>query len=212
MEPAEYYGPGRKPCALLFENSIAGSEQVPSYSHRAIANVVNRRKTIHVRPTVLLFPSLYMAPRIPRVALIEKETAMSNTATATANVIFDPAIHATDAEGNPVMRKDGTFALKRGRKPGTPNGTTVTRKGFDVQAVSAAYLARVMASGDLNELTRFSMLKQVDKVAFLASTPEYQTTVTDKIVATAAEKIEAILTEAGAENYSAIMELVRFGK
>lgn len=154
-----------------------------------------------------------MATRARRAALIEKETTMSNnTTTATENVIFDPAIHATDADGNPVMRKDGTFAMKRGRKPGTANGTTVTRKGFDVQAVSAAYLARVMASGDLNELTRFSMLKQTDKVAFLATTPEYQTTVGEKIVKTAAEKIEAILTEAGAENYSAIMELVRFGK
>ena len=45
---------------------------------------------------------------------------MSNKSnTATANVIFDPAIHATDNEGNPVMRKDGTFALKRGRKAGS---------------------------------------------------------------------------------------------
>ena len=137
---------------------------------------------------------------------------MSNTnTTATANVIFDPAIHATDADGNPVMRKDGTFALKRGRKPGTPNGVTVSRGKFDVNAVSAAYLARVMAAGDLNEITRFSMLKPSDKVAFLATTPEYDETVTSKVVADAAEKINAILDAAGAENYSAIMELVRFG-
>ena len=132
---------------------------------------------------------------------------MSNT---TENVIFDPAIHAVDSEGNPVIRKDGTFALKRGRKPGSTNGIT-TRKGFDVAAVSGAYLARVMAAGDLDELTRFSMLKPSDKVAFLATTPEYNETVTAKVVADAAEKINAILDAAGAENYSAIMELVRFG-
>ena len=136
---------------------------------------------------------------------------MSNTTTTTANVIFDPAIHATDADGNPVMRKDGTFALKRGRKPGTPNGVTVSRGKFDVNAVTGAYLARVMASGDVEEITRFSMLKPADKLAFLATTPEYNETVTSKIVADAAEKINAILDAAGAENYSAIMELVRFG-
>lgn len=125
------------------------------------------------------------------------------------DVIFDATIHATDADGNPVMRKDGTFALKRGRKPGST--VTVTRGKFDVTAVSAAYLARVMAAGDLEELTRFSMLKPSDKVAFLATTPEYGETVTAKIVEDAASKIGAILDAAGEENYSAIMELVRFG-
>ena len=133
---------------------------------------------------------------------------MSNT--ATENVIFDPAIHATDAEGNPVMRKDGTFAMKRGRKPGSTNGIT-TRKGFDVAAVSGAYLARVMASGDVAEVTRFSMLKPSEKVAFLATTPEYAETVTTKIVSDAARRISAILDEVGAEHYSAVMDLVRFG-
>ena len=135
----------------------------------------------------------------------------TTTTTTIADVIFDPAIHATDADGNPVMRKDGTFALKRGRKPGTPNGVTVSRGKFDVNAVSAAYLARVMAAGDLNEITRFSMLKPSDKVAFLATTPEYDETVTSKVVADAAEKIDAILDAAGEEYYSAIMARVRTG-
>ena len=138
---------------------------------------------------------------------------MSNTITKSAvdNVIYDPAIHATDSDGNPVIRKDGTFALKRGRKPGTPNGVTITREKFDVAAVSGAYLARVMASGDLNEITRFSLLKPAEKVAFLATTPEYAETVTTKIVSDAARRISAILDEVGAEHYSAVMELVRFG-
>ena len=136
---------------------------------------------------------------------------MSNNTNTVADVIFDPAIHATDSDGNPVMRKDGTFALKRGRKPGTPNGVTVSRGKFDVTAVSGAYLARVMAAGDIDELTRFSMLKASDKVAFLATTPEYAETVTSKIVADAAAAIDAILEAAGAENYSAIMDKVRFG-
>lgn len=138
---------------------------------------------------------------------------MSKNTTAATTITFDPAIHAADENGNPVLRKDGTYALKRGRKAGSTNtGVTVTRKGFDVTAVSAAYLARIMAAGDIEELTRFSMLKPTEKVAFLTETPEYAETVTSKIITDAAEKIDAILTSAGVENYSAIMELVRFGK
>ena len=127
---------------------------------------------------------------------------------STTDTIFDPAIHATDADGNPVMRKDGTFALKRGRKA----GSTVTSGGsFDVEAVTGAYLARVMASGDLDALTAFTALGKGQRVAFLRTTPEYDERVTSKVIADAADKINAILDAAGAENYSAIMELVRFG-
>ena len=137
---------------------------------------------------------------------------MSNTNTNTntvADVIFDPAIHASDSAGNPVMRKDGTFALKRGRKL----GSTVTpgAGSFDVDAVTGAYLARVMASGDLDALTAFTALGKGQRVAFLRTTPEYDERVTSKIIADAADKINAILDAAGAENYSAIIERVRFG-
>ena len=140
---------------------------------------------------------------------------MSNiirTASDVANIIFDPAIHASDADGNPVIRKDGTFALKRGRKPGTPNTGTGTRGGFDVQAVSAAYLARAMAAGDLNAIMAFNGMTKGQRVEFLRGTPEYDERVTAKVVADAVEKINAILDAAGIENYSAIMELVRFGE
>ena len=136
---------------------------------------------------------------------------MSKNITTTENVIFNPAIHATDADGNPVMKKDGTFALKRGRKAGSTNSVTTTRKGFDVQAVTGAYLARVMAAGDLAELTRFSMLKPNEKVQFLVTLPEYAETITEKIITDAAEKISAILDAAGEENYTAILDRVRFG-
>ena len=132
---------------------------------------------------------------------------MSNSiATKPTKPTFDPEIHAADENGNPVYRKDGTIAMKRGRKPGST--VTVTRKGFDVNAISAAYLARVMAAGDLDELTRFSMLKPTEKITFLTTTPEYNETVTAKIVTDAVEKINAILDAAGAENYDAIMEAV----
>ena len=137
---------------------------------------------------------------------------MSNTNTnTTADVIFDPAIHATDADGNPVMRKDGTFALKRGRKPGTPNTGTGTRGGFDVQAVTGAYLARIMAAGDLDAIMAFNGMTKGQRVEFLRGTTEYQATVGDKIVTDAAAKIDAILDAAGEEYYSAIMARVRTG-
>ena len=136
---------------------------------------------------------------------------MSNKSNTIADVIFDPAIHAVDAAGNPVMRKDGTFALKRGRKVGSVNTGTGTRGGFDVDAVTGAYLARVMASGDLDALTAFTALGKGQRVAFLRTTPEYDERVTAKVIADAADKINAILDAAGAENYSAIMEIVRFG-
>ena len=130
----------------------------------------------------------------------------STTTTKTTKPTFDPSIHAADENGNPVYRKDGTIAMKRGRKPGST--VTVTRKGFDVNSVSAAYLARVMAAGDLEELTRFSMLKPTEKITFLTTTPEYTETVTAKIVTDAVEKIKSILDAAGSENYAAIMEAV----
>ena len=126
-----------------------------------------------------------------------------------SNIIFDPAIHAADAEGNPVMRKDGTFALKRGRKA----GSTVTpgAGSFDVDAVTGAYLARIMAAGDLNAITAFTAMNKGKRVEFLRTTPEYDERVTAKVVADAADKINAILSAAGAENYSAILDRVRFG-
>ena len=134
---------------------------------------------------------------------------MSNT--TTENVIFDPAIHATDADGNPVIRKDGTFAMKRGRKPGTPNTGTGTRGGFDVNAVTGAYLARIMAAGDLDAIMAFNGMTKGQRVEFLRTTPEYGETVGAKIVTDAAAKIDAILDAAGEEYYHAIMARVRTG-
>ena len=139
---------------------------------------------------------------------------MSNTTTTAApvnhGVTFDPTIHCTDKDGNPVPTAKG-WALKGNRGKNKGNGVTITREKFDVAAVSGAYLARVMASGDLNEITRFSLLKPTEKVAFLATTPEYNETVTTKIVSDAARRISAILDGVGAEHYSAVMDLVRFG-
>lgn len=136
---------------------------------------------------------------------------MSTNTNTVADVIFDPAIHATDNEGNPVMRKDGSFALKRGRKPGSTGTGTVTRGSFDVDAVTGAYLARVMAAGDLDAIMAFNGMTKGKRVEFLRGTPEYDERVTAKVVADAVEKINAILDAAGAENYSAIMDKVRFG-
>ena len=135
----------------------------------------------------------------------------NNTITLHNGIIFDPAIHAVDADGNPILRKDGTFSLRRGRKAGTPNTGTGTRGGFDVNAVTGAYLARVMAAGDLDAIMAFNGMTKGKRVEFLRSTPEYGETVGAKIVEDAVAKINAILDAAGEEHYHAIMELVRFG-
>ena len=133
--------------------------------------------------------------------------------TNTENVIFDPAIHAVDADGNPVMKLDGTFKLKPGRKVGTSTGAgTGTRGGFDVEAVTGAYLARAMTAGDLNAITVFTGLTKGQRVQFLRTTPEYGAIVTEKLVTDAVDAIGAILDAAGEENYAAIMDRVRFGK
>jgi hypothetical protein len=34
---------------------------------------------------------------------------------------FDPKVHAVDADGNPKKKSDGSWAMKRGRKPGSSN-------------------------------------------------------------------------------------------
>ena len=137
----------------------------------------------------------------------------TNTNTNIDNVIFDPAIHAVDADGNPVMKLDGTFKLKPGRKVGTSTGAgTGTRGGFDVEAVTGAYLARAMTAGDLNAITVFTGLTKGQRVQFLRTTPEYAALVTDKLITDAADAINSILDAAGEENYAAIMDRVRFGQ
>ena len=143
--------------------------------------------------------------------MFEKETIMSNTISMFNGIIFDPAIHASDADGQPILRKDGSFALKRGRKVGSTVTGTGTRGGFDVDAVTGAYLARIMAAGDLNAITAFTAMTKGKRVEFLRSTPEYAERVTAKVVEDAVEKINAILDAAGEEHYSAIMDKVRFG-
>ena len=136
----------------------------------------------------------------------------NNTVTLTdaAGTVFDPTIHRFIADGvTPDTKDDGTFKLKPGRKPGST--VTVTRGKFDVNAVSAAYLARAMASGDLDAIMAFNGMSKGQRVEFLTSTPEYAETVTAKVVADAAAKISAILDAAGPDLYHEIMELVRFG-
>jgi hypothetical protein len=44
---------------------------------------------------------------------------------------FDPLIHRVDDEGNPIRNKNGTYAKKRGRKP----GQRVTSRGGSKQTV-----------------------------------------------------------------------------
>ena len=135
---------------------------------------------------------------------------MSTAAPVNHGVTFDPTIHCTDKDGNPVPTAKG-WALKGNRGKNKGNGVTITREKFDVAAVSGAYLARVMAAGDLDAIVAFNGMTKGQRVEFLRGTTEYQTTVGDKIVTDAAAKIDAILDAAGEEYYSAIMARVRTG-
>lgn len=42
---------------------------------------------------------------------------------------FDPSIHATDSNGNPILKADGTYAKKRGRKKGVSYASVVNSGG-----------------------------------------------------------------------------------
>lgn len=46
---------------------------------------------------------------------------------ATAYAGFDPAVHATNPDGSPRMKKGGGYAMKRGRKSGDPAAATAPR-------------------------------------------------------------------------------------
>lgn len=54
---------------------------------------------------------------------VSENTTESSSGNNNPNV-FDPTIHAVDDNGNPKRKLDGTYAKKRGRKPGqTDNGS-----------------------------------------------------------------------------------------
>ena len=77
--------------------------------------------------------------------------------------------------------------------------------------MTGAYLARIMAAGDLDAIMAFNGMTKGQRVEFLRGTAEYGETVGAKIVEDAVAKINAILDAAGEEYYSAIMDKVRFG-
>ena len=54
-DPGEHDRPGGTPVHKMFDNSIGGGEQVPSYIRRAIVKAENRRKTHRVRPISFTF-------------------------------------------------------------------------------------------------------------------------------------------------------------
>lgn len=59
---------------------------------------------------------------------------VSDTLQLTAGLVqsadgFDPSIHATDSAGNPLLKKGGGFARKRGRKPGEGSTAAAPQPG-----------------------------------------------------------------------------------
>lgn len=94
---------------------------------------------------------------------------MSNTATT-----FNPAIHAVDENGEPRLRKDGTYALKRGRKAGTTYTPGVTsRSGVVLDDVKASVIRRLAATGDIDTIVQLTALTRANLRAVLENTPEW---------------------------------------
>lgn len=54
------------------------------------------------------------------------ETVTESTASAVGE-FFDPAIHATDADGNPIPKKGGGWRRKRGPAAGNTSGSSTPR-------------------------------------------------------------------------------------
>ncbi len=80
----------------------------------------------------------------PQPHAIEQAQEETKTTASKAQVddfgrAFDPAIHATDSDGNPRINKDGTFRKKRGSQkssqvnlPGTTPGDVSTKIGKSI--------------------------------------------------------------------------------
>lgn len=66
---------------------------------------------------------------------------------------FDPAIHQSDADGNPILNKDGSYRRKPGRKKGQGPKSQLNRLGADskidsVNAPAAEYRQAATATVD----------------------------------------------------------------
>lgn len=72
-------------------------------------------------------------PPLPEPAVIEDVSIEADHDATITNRhadsldLFDPAIHATNADGSPRIKADGTYARKRGRKAGGAAKTPVER-------------------------------------------------------------------------------------
>lgn len=96
----------------------------------------------------------------------QERTEQANTTSNTdsAGVIFNPEIHAVDADGKPKLTKAGRFAKRRGRKPGAdkpsresyikrPGGSSVSPKVSPGELTEAdIQKARQMGVGMANML------------------------------------------------------------
>lgn len=158
---------------------------------------------------------------------------MNNILTDVAGTVFDPTIHAATADGTPVTRKSGEFALKRGRKAGyaAHKGVT-TRLGVKLDPIRVEYIKElaVMSGTELAEFMALSKSAQND---VLKGTTHYASALAEINAHNAAidaqrARIESdkrnerirkhaaalckLLEKVAPEDYDDVMSLVRFGK
>lgn len=69
---------------------------------------------------------------------------------------FDPSIHATNEDGTPKRKVDGTYALKRGRKAGSAAASALPPKNAAQKAVAGAPGVSSPATITLDEAARQS--------------------------------------------------------
>lgn len=72
---------------------------------------------------------------------------------------FDPAIHATDSDGNPIVTKDGSFRFRRGmRAKITEAERAASRERAMVEAIKA-----LQQEGVLFKWTARTVVRMIDE-------------------------------------------------
>jgi hypothetical protein len=128
------------------------------------AQDVNMSHSIDDIPSATLDDLTGDMPEVKENAIAAMEAARGDALKKAQANGFDPAVHVTDAAGNPVLTKSGTFKKKNGRKPGSGSKSYVhnpeaeKRAAADSQAraVQSEYAARTVSG--LLELASVKML------------------------------------------------------
>lgn len=92
-------------------------------------------------------PSEPAADAAGTVGDVTLETLDASAASLSSFPGFDPSVHASNPDGTPKLRGDGTYQKKRGRKPGQKSaGGLIATTGATVDKISNEEAARQMCN------------------------------------------------------------------